>query len=134
DQPRVGLGSERVEQRFDRGRRRHFHGRPVPTVGQEPSEVAVHVHGHAHPSSARTRGITSLWKRSIVVSIRPSRASGYTMISAIPLLARRATSGAIAAGGPGGVTAWRNCSGTLGANAGSGAGVWGEDGAGACCG
>src|SRR5262249_45393605 len=59
-----------------RDRRRHLHGRAVPALGQKPPEVAVHVHRHAHPSSARTRGMTSLWKRSMVVSIRPSTASG----------------------------------------------------------
>src|SRR5204863_365840 len=38
---------------------------------------AVHVDRHRHSrSSARTRGMTSVWKRWIVVSMRPSTASG----------------------------------------------------------
>src|SRR3990167_382768 len=122
DQPCVAVGTERGEERLDGGPRRHLHRRAVPALGHEPPEVAVHVNRHAHPSSARTRGMTSLWKRSMVVSIRPSSASGNTMTSAMPLRARRTTSGAITSAGPVSVTASTNSSGTSGATARSGAG------------
>ncbi len=59
--------------------------------------------------------MTSRAKRSMVVSIRPSTASGYTMSWVIPPRARRATSPATSSGGPVSVTASTNASGTSGA-------------------
>src|SRR4030095_13056617 len=48
---------------------------------------------HPPASSERTRGMTAFWRRSMVVSIRPSRATGYTTISAMPRAGERNTTG-----------------------------------------
>src|SRR2546425_850352 len=77
DQPRVAGGPQRDEERLDRGARLQLDREAIAALRHEAAQVAVHVDRHRHSrSSARTRGMTSVWKRWIVVSMRPSTASG----------------------------------------------------------
>src|SRR6516165_6371606 len=66
-------------------------------------------------SSLRTAGMTAVWNRSIVSTMLPSDATGYTRSWPIPLRASRATPCATWSADPASVTASTKVAGTSGA-------------------
>src|SRR6266542_943457 len=73
DEPLLLVGAEIPQHRHNRRALGEVTRATIGALRHEAPQVAVHMNGDRH---ARTRGMTSVWKRSITVSMRPSAAIG----------------------------------------------------------
>src|SRR5687768_16230040 len=76
DHPRVLLRAEAHQRLLDRGAGAQVERGARRAVGEKAPERAVHDDRDRHSPAALTRGMTSRWKRSMTISMRPSGDTG----------------------------------------------------------